>query len=134
MKLKKLRAIGHNAAHSYLSTLGHIGQEYTCTVLHRLALQNNLFCLELDVLNTELQPIQNASVKASLFDFRQQFFDMLERESIPARAVISYKMLVERLGSRMDVVDIRCEPELTDLNGKIYNCAEILQKYPAPVR
>ena len=133
MKLKKLGAIGHNAAHSYFST-GHIGQDYACTVLYRLALQHTLFCLELDVLNTELRPIQPIAVEASLVDFRQQFFDMLGRENIPAGAVISYKILVERRGDRMDVVAIRCKPELADLNGKIYSGAEILLKYPAPVR
>ena len=134
MKLKKLRAIGHNAAHSYFSTLGHIGQEYTCTVLHRLALRSNLFRLELDVLTIKLQPAQNVAVEAALSNFRQQFFKMLQHENIPVEAVKTYKILVERLGDRMDVVNIRCKPELTDLNGKIYDCAEIYQKYPEPVQ
>jgi hypothetical protein len=134
MKLKKLRAIGHNAAHSYFSTLGHIGQEYTSTVLHRLALQNDIIQLELDVLNTKLRPVQNIAIEASLFDFRMQFFNMLWHENIPVEAVNSYKIFVERLSDRMDVVDIRCQPELKDSNGKVYNCAEVLSKYPAPVR
>ncbi|MGI4874181.1 MAG: hypothetical protein ACRYFX_23720 [Janthinobacterium lividum] len=134
MKLKKLKSIGHNAAHSYFSTLGHIGQEYTCTVLHRLALTNELSHLELDVLNAKVHPIQNLAVEESLSDFREQFFNILQRENIPVEAVESYRLSVELLGNRMDVVDIRCQPQLTDMNGKIHVCAEIRQKYPEPVR
>jgi len=134
MKLRKLKSVGYNAAHSYFSTLGHIGQEYTCTVLHRLALTSELFKLELDVLNAKAHPIQNLAVEDSLSDLRQQFFIMLQHENIPIEAVKSYKIIVERLGTRMDVVDIRCYPQLTDMNGKIHVCAEIWQKYPAQVR
>ncbi|MDJ0366597.1 hypothetical protein QMK33_15670 [Hymenobacter sp. H14-R3] len=90
--------------------------------------------LELDVLNTRLQPAQNTAFEASLFDFRMQFFDMLQHENIPVEAVNSYKIFVERLSDRMDVIDIRCQPELKDSNGKVYNCAEVFSKYPAPVR
>jgi hypothetical protein len=81
-----------------------------------------------------LQPVQNTAVEASLFDFRTHFFDMLQHENIPAEAVNSYKIFVERLSDRMDIVDIRCQPELIDSNGKVYNCAEVLSKYPAPVQ
>ncbi|UOQ74283.1 hypothetical protein [Hymenobacter cellulosilyticus] len=129
MKLKKLKSIGHNAAHSYFSTLSHIGPQYTCTVLHQLALRNGLLQLELDVLNVEMLPLRNEDVEVSLLDFRQQFFGLLRQENIPAEAVTSYKLVVERLGERADVVDLRCRPELVDIHGKTHICTEVWQKY-----
>jgi len=133
MKLKNLKSIGHNAAHSYFSTLSHIGHNYTCTVLHRFALQNGLSQLELDVLNINVSPLQNTEIEASLLDFRQRFFELLNRENIPIEAVSSYKLVVERMGERIDVIDLRGNPELVDVNGKAYICAEIWAKYPEPV-
>ena len=133
MKLKNLKSIGHNAAHSYFSTLSHINQEYTCTVLHRFALHNGLSQLELDVLNAEMHPLQSKEIEVSLSDFRQQFFALLKNENIPTEAVKSYKLVVERLGDRIDAVDLRGQPELIDMNGKAYLCAEVWAKYPEPI-
>lgn len=133
MKLKNLKSIGHNAAHSYFSALSHIGQKYTCTVLHRFALHNGLSQLELDVLNAEMYPLRNKEVEASLSDFRKQFLALLKHENIPVEAVKSYKLIVERLGNRIDVVDLRGQPELVDVNDKTYVCAEIWAKYPEPI-
>ena len=133
MKLKKLKSIGHNAAHSYFSMLSHIGQEYTCTVLHRLALNHDLSHLELDVLKAEMYPLRSNDVEASLSGFRQQFFGLLQQELIPAETVKSYKLIIEFLGKRADVIDLRCRPELVDTNGKVHACAEVWQKYPEPI-
>ncbi|KAA9338459.1 hypothetical protein F0P96_06395 [Hymenobacter busanensis] len=133
MKLKKLKSIGHNAAHSYFSTMSHIGQQYTCTVLHRFALHNDLSQLELDVLKAEMHPLRSTEVEASLSNFRQQFFDLLQHEDISVEAVKSYKLVVERLGDRVDVIDICCRPELVDMNDKVHVCAGVWQKYPESV-
>ena len=133
MQLTKLKSIGHNAAHSYFSALSHIDQTYTCTVLHRFALHNGLSQLELDVLNAKIYPLQNKEIEASLSNFRQRFIALLERENIPIEAVKSYKLVVERLGDRIDIVDLRGKPELVDMNGKAYLCAEVWAKYPEPI-
>ena len=133
MKLKNLKFIGHNAAHSYFSMLSHIVQKYTCTVLYRFALHNGLSQLELDVLNAEMYPLRNKEIEASLSDFRKQFITLLKHENIPVETVKSYKLIVERLSDRIDVVDLRGQPELIDINGKTYTCAEIWAKYPEPV-
>jgi len=133
MKLKNLKSIGHNAAHSYFSTLSHIGQKYTCTVLYRFALKNGLSQLELDVLNSSVNPLQNAEIEGSLLEFRQRFVEMLNRENIPIEAVSSYKLIVDRIGDRTDVINLRGKPELVDVNGKAYICAEIWAKYPEPI-
>ena len=134
MKLKNLKSIGHNAAHSYFSTLSHINQEYTCTVLHRFALHNGLSQLKLDVLNAEIHPLQSKEIEASLSDFRQQFITLLKNENIPTEAVKSFKLIVERLGDRIDVVDLHGKPELIDMNDKAYLCAEVWAKYPEPIQ
>ena len=133
MQLTKLKSIGHNAAHSYFSALSHIDQTYTCTVLHRFALHNGLSQLELDVLNAKIYPLQNKEIEASLSNFRQRFIALLERENIPIEAVKSYKLVVERLGDRIDIVDLRGKPELVDMNCKAYLCAEVWAKYPEPI-
>jgi len=80
-----------------------------------------------------MYPLRNEEVEASLSVFRQQFFALLERENIPVEMIKSYKLIIERLGNRLDVIELRGQPELIDTNGKIYLCSEILTKYPEPI-
>ena len=134
MKLKNLKSVGHNTAHSYLSTLGHIGGMYASTYLHRLALKNGRSTIELDVLNASISGLApDNNVKNSLQELRAQFTELLRKEGIPAEAVKTYKLSIELLGNRMDVVDIQCTPFLIDWNDKAYNCALVREKYPEPV-
>ncbi|HRH37243.1 MAG TPA: hypothetical protein PK760_02790 [Flavobacteriales bacterium] len=134
MKLRKLSSVGHNAAASYMSTISHIGQSYTTTFIYRLALKRGLATVELDVLNASSEPsFDNADLRASLLELKVKFLGLLERESLPAEAVTSYKLSMQLLGSMRDVVDLQCTPTITDLNGKLYNCAAVREKYPAPI-
>jgi hypothetical protein len=134
MKLKNLKSVGHNTAHSYLSTLGHIGGMYASTYLHRLALKNGLKIIELDVLNASISgfaPVDD--VTNSLHELRALFLKLLQKEGIPTEAVKAYKLSIKLIGDRIDVIDIQCKPNLIDLNNKVYDCALITEKYPESV-
>ncbi|MFD1469377.1 hypothetical protein ACFQ48_14190 [Hymenobacter caeli] len=134
MKLKNLKSVGHNTAHSYLSTLGHIGGMYASTYLHRIALKSSLSAIEIDVLNatiSELAP--NDEVTDSLQGLRVQFLELLQKEGIPTKVAKTYKLFIKIIGNRIDVINIQCKPLLIDLNDKVYDCALITEKYPEPV-
>ncbi len=134
MKLKNLKSVGHNAAHSFLSTLGHIGALYASTYLHRLALKSSLSAIEIDVLKASISgfaPVDE--VTNSLQELRAQFLELLRKEGIPTEAVKTYKLYIKLIGDRIDVIDIQCKPHLIDLNDKVYDCALITEKYPEPV-
>lgn len=134
MKLRNLKSVGHNAAHSYLSTLSHIEEEYTATVLYREALKAGMSKLELDVLNVTFSHLSRADdIRRSLQELQQKFLELLSKENIPSEAVKSYKLLLELKGSRMDVVDFQCKPVIIDLNNKVYECAIVSEKYIEPV-
>ena len=113
MKLKNLKSVGHNAAHSFLSTLGHIGALYASTYLHRLVLASGLSTIEVDVLNASISgfaPVDE--VTNSLQGLRVQFLELLRKEGIPTEAVKTYKLSIKLIGNRIDVVDIQCKPAL----------------------
>ena len=134
MKLKNLKSVGHNAAHSFLSTLGHMGEMYASTYLHRLALKSGLSAIEIDVLNASISgfaPVDE--VTNSLQGLRAQFLELLQKEGIPTEAVKAYKLSINLIGDRIDVIDIQCKPLLIDLNDKVYDCALITEKYPEPI-
>ena len=134
MKLKNLKSVGHNTAHSYLSTLGHIDGMYASTYLHRLALKNGLSIIKLDVLNASISGLAlDDDAKNSLQELRTQFTELLRKEGIPFEAIKAYKLSIKLLGNRIDIVDIQCTPLLIDWNDKAYNCASVREKYPAPV-
>ena len=134
MKLRNLKSVGHNAAHSYLSTLGHIGGMYASTYLHRMALRSGLSTIELDILGTSIPAlVPDAKVADSLQELRAQFMQLLQREGIPTVAVKTYRLFIELVGDRIDVVDIRCKPVLIDSNNKEHICAVISVKYPDPI-
>ena len=89
MQLKKLKSIGHNVSHSYLSALSLIGDNYTCTIIHRLAVKNGLQELELDMLHPAIHPVQDADVEKSLLKFYERLLELLHREGIPVEAIKS---------------------------------------------
>jgi len=96
MKLKNLKSVGHNTAHSYLSTLGHISGIYASTYLHRLVLRSGSATVELDVLNASISPFApDNEVTNSLQDLQAQFMELLQKEGIPAEAVKTYKLSIE---------------------------------------
>ena len=134
MKLKKLKAVGHNTAASYLSTLSLIGGKYTSTVLYRLTLEMGVSSLEIDVLNYSTIPsIEHSGIKASLSELKERFIEILGKEEIPYEAVKSFKISIDILGKRKDVIDIRCRPIIIDWNDKKYECALVHEKYPDPI-
>ncbi|WP_324674643.1 hypothetical protein [Hymenobacter sp. GOD-10R] len=90
--------------------------------------------LELDVLNVTFSHLSRVDdIKTSLQELQQKFLALLSKENIPPEAVKSYKLLLELKGSRVDVVDLQCKPEIVDLNDKLYECAIVSEKYPEPV-
>ena len=134
MKLKKLRSVGHNTAASYLSTLSLIGGKYTSTVLYRLTLEMGVTSLEIDVINNTTVPsVEHSGIKASLNQLKERFIEILGKEEIPFEAVKSFKISMDLLGKRKDVVDIRCRPIIIDWNDKKYECALVHEKYPEPI-
>lgn len=134
MKLKKLKSVGHNTAASYLSTLSQIGTKYTSTVLYRLTLEIGVKSLEMDVLNNFTVPsLEHSGIKASLDQLKERFIEILSKEEIPYEAVKSFKISLDLLGNRKDVVDIRCRPIIIDWNDKKHECAPVYEKYPEPI-
>lgn len=90
--------------------------------------------LELDVLNNTIYPsIEHSGVKTSLSQLKVRFLEILYKEEIHFEAVKSFKISIDLLGSREDVVDIRCKPIIVDWNGKEYECASVYEKYPEPI-
>jgi hypothetical protein len=135
MKLKKLSAVGHNAAASFMSTLSHIDVEYASTFIYRLALNRGLTSIELDVLDASVTPvIVSEQLHDALLRLKAQFLELLGKESLPADAVIAYTLTMRLFGSMRDVVDLQCEPVIVDLNGKIHKCAHVRERYPAPIK
>jgi hypothetical protein len=135
MKLKKLAAVGHNAAASYMSTLSHIDGEYASTFIYGLAFKRGVMTLQLDVLNTSIDPaIDNKHLRTSLLALRSQFLSLLEKESLPAESVNAYTLTMRALGNQRDVVDLQCEPLIVDLNGKVHKCAHVRERYPSPIK
>lgn len=135
MKLKKLAAVGHNAAASYMSTLSHIDVEYASTFIYRLALKRELSSIELDVLNASVQPpIDNKPLRLSLLGLKTQFLELLGKESLPPESVSDYTLTMRLLGTMRDVVDLQCEPSIVDLNGKVHKCAHVRERYAAPIK
>ncbi len=135
MKLKKLAAVGHNAAASYMSTLSHIDGEYASTFIYRLALKREMTAIQLDVLNANVDPaIDNKQLRSSLLALRSQFLELLGKESLPADSVHAYTLTMRLLGNQRDVVDLQCEPVIVDLNGKVHKCAHVRERYSAPIK
>ena len=58
---------------------------------------------------------------------------MLEKESLSAEAVASYKLTMKLLGTLRDVVDLECYPTIVDIKGKLYTCASVRKKYTEPI-
>ena len=134
MKLKKLKSVGHNTAAYYLSTLSLIGGKYTSTVLYQLALEMGVTSLEIDVINNITVPsIEHSGIKSSVSQLKERFIEILNKEEIPYEAVKSFKITIDLLGIRKDVVDIRCRPIIIDWNDKKYECALVHEKYPEPI-
>lgn len=134
MKLKKLKSVGHSTASSYMSTLSSINGNYATTIVYRYGLKNGLKKFTLDVLKEEIEgDIRHKGIENSLKNLKLQFYDILKKEGLTEDSVTSYKPNFIILGNQRDIIDIQCEPKVIDLNGKLYECAYVREKYPESI-
>ncbi|OWP62422.1 hypothetical protein CDA63_14115 [Hymenobacter amundsenii] len=107
---------------------------YASTYLYRMALNSGVLVVKIDVLNACAPAfLRDDKLIKSLQELRIQFIGLLSKESIPAEAVKTYKLFIEVIGNRPDVVDIQCKPIIVDWNDKVCKCAPVREKYPEPV-
>lgn len=130
-RMKMLKSIAHNVAHSYLSLMNYIDGEYTVERLYQIAKESKQTNIVIDILQKSIEPPVYATpqIKLSLIYLEDTFKSQLNSEEIPLKNIkyatirISFDLegtKISRNEPNLELSKYKCEPEIMDLNGNIY--------------
>jgi hypothetical protein len=128
-KLKVLRSIGHNLAHSYLSLMNYRQDDYVCSVLERLSREHSQYHIVIDVLNCTIEPhsFNIDVIRDSIIDLKQDLIRNLQSDKLTVEhiksTIITIDFDIENLQRRpsgLEVVPYLCVVKIEDCNGKIH--------------
>jgi hypothetical protein len=128
-KLKVLKSIGHNLAHSYLSLMNYREGNYICSLLEDIARQHNEPHIVIDVLHSQIQPtlFNIPVIQTSLLDMRKELVRLLHADKLTIDDVQSITITIDfqlentlQLRSGLEVIPYKCVVDIEDCNGKSY--------------
>jgi hypothetical protein len=130
-RMKMLKSIAHNVAHSYLSLMNYIDGEYTVERLFQIAKESMQTNIIIDILQQSIEPSVYATpqIKISLTYLKDAFERLLDSEKISFDSIQSAKIRVgfdlkgTKISSNVPDLELpkyKCESEIIDLNGKVY--------------
>lgn len=128
-KLKVLRSIGHNLAHSYMSLMNYRNGNYVCSYLEELSRNNNQTHIVINVLDCTLEPrsFKIPVIRDSLLDLKRNLIRNLESDKLTIDHVKSVIITVDfelgnvlRFQSGLEVIPYHCLVQIEDCNGKLH--------------
>ncbi|MGV8981140.1 hypothetical protein [Clostridium sp.] len=130
-RMKMLKSIAHNVAHSYLSLMNYIDGEYTIERLFQTAKKSKQTNIVIDILQKSIEPPVYATpqIKLSLIYLEDTFKSLLNSEEIPLKNIksatirISFDLEGTKISHNVPNLELskyKCESEIMDLDGKIY--------------
>ncbi|MHB8130080.1 MAG: hypothetical protein ACYDEX_13890 [Mobilitalea sp.] len=131
-RMKMLKSIAHNAAHSYLSLMNYINGEYTVDRLFQVAKESRETNIVIDILQQSIEPsiYLTTEIKLSLIYLKNSLESLLSSEKIPLDNILSAKIRINfnleeetKLSSNVQGLELpkyKCESEIIDINGKVY--------------
>jgi len=130
-RMKMLKSIAHNVAHSYLSLMNYTDGEYTVERLFQLAKESKQTNIEINILQKSIEPVvyETPSIKLSLVYLEETLRKLLQSEGIEliniqsATIRISFDLEGTKLSSNVPNLELpkyACESEIIYANEKIY--------------
>lgn len=130
-RMKMLKSIAHNVAHSYLSLMNYIDGEYTVERLFQIAKESKQTEISIDILQQSIKPLvyETKNIKTSLIYLKNSLESLLSSEKIPLVNIqsaiirISFDLQQTKLSSNVSGLELpkyKCISEIIDVNGRIY--------------
>lgn len=130
-RMKMLKSIAHNVAHSYLSLMNYIDGEYTVERLFQIAKESKQTSIVIDILQQSIEPpiYSKTNIKLSLIYLKNSLESLLSSEKITldniqsAKIKIYFNLKETKLSSNVPNLELpkyKCESEIIDINGNIY--------------
>lgn len=96
-RLKMLKSIAHNVAHSYLSLMNYIDGEYTVERLFQIAKKSKQTYIVIDILHQSIEPpiYSTPEIEISLVYLKKSFQNLLGSESIPENSIQSARIKID---------------------------------------
>ena len=131
-KLKVLKSVAHNLAHSYLSLMNYIDNEYTVERLFQIAKNSGENQIYIDVLNKVIRPeIYNTpEIQKSLIYMEKSFDSLINPEKITRDHIKSVEIKItfhldqtrpSETVKGLELPSYDCISEITDINGKVHS-------------
>ncbi len=131
-KLKVLKSVAHNLAHSYLSLMNYIDGEYTAERLFQIAKDSGENQIHIDVLNKIIRPeIYNTpEIQKSLIYMEKSFDSLINPEKITRDYIKSVEIRIafhldqtrpSKTVEGLELPSYDCVSEITDINGKVHS-------------
>jgi hypothetical protein len=130
-RMKMLKSIAHNVAHSYLSLMNYIDGEYTVERLFQIAKESKQTIIVIDILIRSIEPqiYVVSEIEKSLIYLEKTFDSLIKAEEITREhilsAVITIEFDLEKTQISKTVPDLElpkyeCMSEIIDSTGKVY--------------
>lgn len=127
-KLKVLKSIAHNVAHSYLSLMGYIDENYIVEFIFQIAKEQNEPNVRIDILKMKIEPEEFRI--PTILESLEYLKDTLERLLVSdhlsfadidnAEIVIEFDLNKTQMSRHTDLElpTYKCISEIKDINGK----------------
>lgn len=118
-KFKVLKSVAHNLAHSYLSLMNYIDDEYTVERIFQIAKIERLEEIKIDVLKEVIEPPPFATkqIMLSLTYLKKNLISLLESEHMTLEHIESCSITI-----RFDLNNIKKSDKVPDLELPTYSC------------
>ena len=130
-RMKILKSIAHNVAHSYLSLMNYIDGEYTVERLFQLAKESKQTNIVIDILMRTIEPqiYVIPEIEKSLIYLEKTFDSLIKAEKITREHILSAVITIEfdlektqisKAVPELELPQYECMSEIIDSTGKIY--------------
>lgn len=135
-KLKVLKSIGHNLAHSFLSLMNYIDDDYIIEHIFGIAKSTSKTFITVDVLNQSIQPVEycTPSIIKSLHYLKSDFLRLLQAEHLSydhinsAIITIDFDLSKTQLSKNVPSLELAkydCNVKIVDCNGKCHKASVV---------
>jgi len=129
--IKKIKAIAHNTAHSYLSLMNYDGAEYIVERLFQIAKNTKQTNIKINILKPAIEPVvyETPEIINSLKYLKCNLEQLLKAEAFTfediqsATISIDFKLEETKQSENVPGLELpkyKCESEIVDLNGKVH--------------
>lgn len=131
-RMKMLKSIAHNVAHSYLSLMDYINGDYTVERLFQIAKDTKQTNIVINIIQKLIEPSVYSTPEINIsLDYLYNTFDrLLSSENIPLSSIKSAEIRInfDLEGTKMslnvpelELLKYKCVSEIVDISGKIYS-------------